>query len=81
MDMNRQNFEAFFPVGARVRCENEMWPGKWDYGFVQEHLETRFNVSWAIRIRTDAGELVDFDYRYLDSEDQRNSLVRLVKNV
>jgi len=78
--MERPNFEDVFPVGARVRCESEMWPGKWEYGTVKEHLETRFNVSWALRIETEGEHpaLVDYDYRFLDV-DPRNSLVRLVK--
>jgi hypothetical protein len=78
VNQEHPDYEQVFPVGAKVRCENECWPGRWDRGTVKEHLETRFNVSWAIRIETEAGELVDFDYRYLDV-DPHNSLVRLVK--
>lgn len=77
--------ENFFPIGTKVRCESEMYPGKWDRGVVDSHRETRYGVSWAIRIRLEDknpiidGSLVDFDYRYLDIEDQRNSLVRKVR--
>jgi len=85
MTANEQhpNYQEFFPVGAKVRCESEIWPGKWERGTVEAHLETRFGVSWAIRIRLDDadgehGSLVDYDYRYLDT-DPHNSLVRLVK--
>ncbi len=71
------NFSEFFPVGTPVRCESEMWPGKWEHGKVVDHLETRFGISWAIRIETEDGAIVDYDYRYLDT-DTHNSLVRLV---
>ncbi len=75
--MAEQNFEEIFPVGAKVRCESEMYPGKWEYGTVVEHKETRYGVSWAISIETDTN-IVDYDYRYLDS-DPKLSLVRLIK--
>lgn len=77
MAEREENFEEIFPIGAKVRCESEMYPGKWEYGVVKAHLETRHNVSWAIRIETDTA-IVDYDYRYLDA-DPHNSLVRLVK--
>ncbi len=76
--MKYQDFVEVFPEGARVRFESEMWPGKWEYGKVDSHRETRYGVSWAIRIESDAGEMVDFDYRYLDIN-PKLSLVRLVK--
>ncbi len=76
--MNGQDFSEVFPEGAKVRCESEMYPGKWEYGTVVAHLETRYSVSWAIRIETEDGATVDYDYRYLDT-DPHNSLVRLVK--
>ena len=78
------NFEELFPVGAKVRCESEMYPGKWDRGVVEAHLLSRYNDRWGIRIRLESdieqldGALIDYDYRYLDS-DPHNSLVRLVK--
>jgi hypothetical protein len=78
-----EDFEAIFPVGTRVSCESEMYPGKWDYGEVKAHLETRYGISWAIRIELESadprrdGALVDYDYRFLDS-DPHNSLVRRV---
>jgi len=75
--MAEQKFSEIFPVGSKVRCESEAWPGKWEDGEVKEHLETRFGVSWAIRIETETA-LVDFDYRYLDA-DPHLSLVRKVK--
>ncbi len=74
----RENFEEIFPEGAKVRFESEMWPGKWEHGTVDSHRETRYGVSWAIRIESEEGEMVDFDYRYLDI-DPKLSLVRLVK--
>jgi hypothetical protein len=70
-------FSEVFPVGSQVRCESEMWPGKWEDGTVVGHLETRFGTSWAIRIETPTA-LVDYDYRFLD-EDPHLSLVRKVK--
>ena len=82
--MSYPDFESIFPVGAKVRCESEMYPGKWEYGTVKGHLETRHNVSWAIRIKMESddprmdGAIVDYDYRFLDV-DPHNSLVRLVK--
>lgn len=78
-----ENFEEIFPVGAKVRCESEMFPGKWEYGVVSAHLETRYGESWALRVEMKSedprmdGALVDYDYRLLDS-DPHNSLVRLV---
>lgn len=76
--MSKPDFSEVFPVGAKVRCENEMWEGKWDRGVVNSHLETRHGVSWAVRIELEDGSLVDYDYRFLDT-DPHNSLVRLVK--
>ena len=81
--MTERDFSEIFPVGAKVRCESEMWPGKWDCGVVREHIETRYGVSWAIRIAIESddprmdGAVVDYDYRFLD-EDPHNSLVRLI---
>jgi len=65
-----ENFEMIFPVGTKVLCESEMWPGKWEAGIVKAHLETRYGVSWAIRIELESddprldGALVDYDYRF-----------------
>lgn len=81
--MGEIDFSALFPVGAKVRCENEMWPGKWDDGIIEAHLETRYGMSWAIQIKIESdnphldGMLVVYDYRYLDVH-PHNSLVRLV---
>jgi hypothetical protein len=71
-------FSQMFPIGTKVCCESEMWPGKWERGTVMAHLETRHNVSWAIRIETEEGAIVDYDYRFLDP-DPHLSLVRLAK--
>jgi len=76
--MAYENYEELFPVGAKVRCENEAFPGHWEYGVVDSHRETRYGVSWAIRIDLEDGGYADFDYRYLDA-DPKLSLVRLIK--
>lgn len=86
--INNIDFSQVFPVGAKVRCESEMWAGKWERGTVLAHLETRYGISWAIRIETEdvykdgelvrRGAIVDYDYRFLDV-DPHLSLVRLEK--
>lgn len=78
------DFEAFFPVGQRVRCENECFPGRWEYGTVARHRYNSFgNPQW-IGIQMDSdpegSALTEYDYRYLDCEDSRNSLVRKVNS-
>lgn len=79
-----ENFEEIFPVGAKVRCESEMYPGKWEYGTVLKHSQSRYNQRMGISIQMESddprmdGAIVEYDYRYLDS-DPHNSLVRLVK--
>jgi hypothetical protein len=79
-----EDFETIFPAGSKVMCESEMYPGKWEYGVVVAHLETRYSLTWAIRVKFESddprldGALVDYDYRFLDS-DPHNSLVRIVK--
>lgn len=77
MAEREENFEEIFPVGVRVRCESEMYPGKWEYGVVKAHSLSRYNDRMGIVIETDTA-LVEYDYRYLDSN-PHNSLVRLVK--
>jgi hypothetical protein len=77
------NFEEFFPVGQRVRCENECFPGRWEYGTVACHRMNNFGECQWICIKMDDDPLgsvwTEFDYRYLDMEDSRNSLVRKVQ--
>lgn len=77
------DFEAFFPVGQRVRCENECFPGRWEYGVVARHRHNSFgNPQWiGVRMDNDpeGSALTEYDYRYLDCEDSRNSLVRKVQ--
>jgi hypothetical protein len=78
-----QEFEEFFPIGAKVRCENECFPGKWDYGMVECHKLNRYGEAQWISIRLHDDRLnvdyfADFDYRYLDTN-PHNSLVRIVK--
>ncbi len=77
MAKREENFEEIFPVGAKVRCESEMYPDKWEYGVVVAHNRSCYNDRMGIRIETDTA-LVDYDYRYLDAN-PHNSLVRLVK--
>lgn len=78
------NYEQLFPVGARVICESEMWPGKWERGVVVAHNRSRYNDRMSVRIRLEAdneqsdGALVDYDYRYLDAN-PHHSLVRLAR--
>lgn len=76
--MARTDFASFFPVGASVRFESEMWPGKWEYGKVLAHWDRPGEHSGQMRIQAENGALVDFDWRYLDT-DPHLSLVRLVK--
>ncbi len=67
-----------FAIGAKVRFESEMWEGKWEYGEVINH-SPRGQHGAGLVIRSEAGELVAYDYRYLDIQDPRNSMVRLIK--
>lgn len=80
--INQPDFEAFFPVGQRVRCENECFPGKWENGTVAVHKMNSFGECQWMGVRMDddppGSVLVEYDYRYLDCEDSRNSLVRKV---
>ena len=72
-----EDYTEFFKEGAQVRFENEAFPGKWEYGKVHSHYQ-RYGRSDTLRIEAESGEMVDFDYRYLDIN-PHNSLVRLVK--
>ena len=67
-----------FHIGKRVRAENEMWPGHWESGEIISHCQ-RGHYGAGIGIRLDSGELVEYDVRYLDHLDERNSYVRSVK--
>lgn len=77
------SIEEYFPVGQRVRCENECFPGKWENGTVAVHQMNSFGECQWMSVRLDPDEcgsaIVEYDYRYLDCEDSRNSLVRKVK--
>lgn len=66
-----------FPIGSRVRFENEAFPGHWEYGTVESHSQ-RGQYGAGLRIKDAEGYPVEFDYRYLDTN-PHNSLVRLVK--
>lgn len=70
---------AHFYIGKRVRAENEMWPGKWEDGEIVSHSQRGYYGA-GIGIRLDSGELVEYDVRYLDHEDERNSYVRSAKH-
>lgn len=77
------DFEAFFPVGTRVRCKSEMWEKKEEeYGAVVRHRRNSYGIPQWIGIRMDndpeGTALTEYDYRYLDTEDSRNSLVKRV---
>jgi len=76
--------EEYLPVGTRVRCESEWKPGKWDYGTVALHRLNSFGETQWIGIQLDddppGSVLTEYDYRYLDAENPRNSLVRKVAN-
>ena len=76
--MAKQDFSEVFSVGAKVRCESEAFPGKWEYGVVQGHFVTRHCQNKVVRIQAESGELIDIAHWFLDS-DPHNSLVRLVK--
>lgn len=73
------DFQDLFPVGARVRVENEMWPGHWEYGVVRYHRLNRYGMLQWVGVQLDEWECAtEIDYRYLDT-DPHLSLVRLVK--
>lgn len=79
------DFEEFFPVGQRVRCQSEMWEKRPEMtGTVEGHrLNSYGNPQWmAVRLDPDecGSALVEYDYRYLDIEDSRNSLVKRILN-
>lgn len=74
-----EKYPEFFPVGSQVRCENEWQPGKWARGTVSAHQLNRYGVPQWIIIELEDGADAEFDYRYLDVEDSRNSLVRKVR--
>jgi len=79
------DFEAFFPVGTRVRCKSEMWEKKAEeYGTVVQHRLNSFGRPQWIGIQMDSdpegSALTEYDYRYLDCEDSRNSLVKRVNS-
>ena len=75
--------EEYLPVGQRVRCESEWNPGKWDRGTVQLHRQNAFgSVQWiGIQLDDDppGSVLAEYDARYIDANDPRNSLVRREK--
>ncbi len=77
------NYEEIFPIGAKVRFENEAFPGHWEYGIVECHIQNRFGECQWIKLRGHDDGLgidyfADFDYRYLDPE-PKHSLVRIVR--
>lgn len=77
------DFEAFFPIGCRVRCKSEMWDKRpEEYGTVVRHRYNSYGVPQWIGIHIDdhseGSALVEYDYRYLDMEDSRNSLVKRI---
>jgi hypothetical protein len=69
-----ERYDEVFPVGSRVRCECEWQPGKWRYGTVAFHRGNQW-----VFIEMDDGDQQEYDYRWIDVEDQRNSLVQVVK--
>ncbi len=73
-----QDFSEIFPVGAKVRCESEAFPGRWEYGTVEGFRVTRHTGEPSLVVKMEDGELVDYAPWYLDV-DPHNSLVRLVK--
>ncbi len=83
MTQQEPNFEEIFPLGARVRCESEMWEcSPAEYGTVESHRSNAYGAAQWLSIRIDADEygsqIVEYDYRYLDS-DMRRSMVKLIK--
>ena len=68
---------AHFPIGAKVRFENEAFAKHWEYGIVTAHTQS-WTEGDGIRIRDEEGYPVEFDLRYLDI-DPKLSLVRLIK--
>lgn len=69
----------YFPIGTRVWCQSEWDGGKWGYGTVSHHKWSNGSPRW-IFIEMDDGSLSEYDYRYLDIDDPRNSLVKKAKN-
>jgi hypothetical protein len=72
-------YPAYLPVGTRVWCEVEWAPGKWKQGAVSHHKWNSYGIPQWIFIELDDGTQTEYDYRYLDVEDPRNSLVKKVK--
>jgi len=74
----------FFPEGAKVRCENEMWGkdaiNRFEYGKVESHRYNQHGSPQWLSIRLEDGSTVEYDYRYLDIVDTRQSLVRKLRN-
>ena len=69
-----------FPPGCTVRCEREWLPGKWSNGIVSHHTCNSYGIPQWIFIELENGALTEYDYRYLDVEDSRNSLVRVIQD-
>lgn len=75
-----KKMQQVFPVGARVRTQSEMWEHQpEEYGHVEAHLINKYGAPQWLRIRLDDGSYIDYDYRYLDPDNMRNSLVKVLK--
>ena len=81
--MPKPDFTEVFPVGARVRCESEMWEGRpTEYGTVESHRENQWGEPQWLTVHIDddgyGDQHVEYDYRYLDT-DMKRSMVKVVK--
>ncbi len=72
-------YSEVFPEGQKVRYENEWQSGKWSHGTVSHHQSNQYGVPQWMYIEGEDGTDAEYDYRYLDIEDFRNSLVCPVK--
>ncbi len=74
-----ESYAEALPVGARVLCECEWRPGKWQAGTVSGHKANSYGCPQWLFVELEDGTETEYDYRYLDVEDPRNSLVKLAK--
>ncbi len=79
LNSDYERFEEVFPEGSKVRCECEWQPRKWMNGIVSHHKNNAYGMPQWIFIEMEDGSSAEYDYRYIDVEDFRNSLVRPVK--
>lgn len=79
IDPETQAIVDHFPAGTRVSCESE-WNARVRYtGTVSAIQYNRYDCPQWLIIECDDGHSAEYDFRYLDVEDSRNSMVRVLK--